>query len=359
MYQIGLIFGVLALSPRMGIHGLAWGVLIGAGLHLGLQIPALVRQKGEFTLTFGIDSPAVREVVRLLGPRLLGVAVVQLNFWVNTRLASLQPEGSVTAIVTAFAVMLMPQAAIAQSVAIAAMPTFAAQYALGRLDEMRASLADSLRGMLLLSIPASLGLILLRVPLIRLLFQRGAFDDRSTELVAWGLLWYAAGLVGHCLVEVLARAFYALHDTKTPVLVGAAAMGLNVVFSVLFSAWFAQAGWLPHGGLALANSLATAIEAAGLVYFMRHKVGGLGGGYILRGSLQAGVAAGAMALAIWFWLARTGGMPSWLVALGGVATGGVVYGVAVWGMKVKEARALVRIVLRFLRRSARVDAVSR
>jgi putative peptidoglycan lipid II flippase len=127
-------------------------------------------------------------------------------------------------------------------------------------------------------------------------------------------------------------------------------MGLNVVFSVLFSTWFARAGWLPHGGLALANSLATAIEAAGLIYFMRHKVGGMGGGYILRGSLQAGVATAAMSLAIWFWLERTAGMPSWMVALGGVATGGAVYGVAVWGMKVREARALIRILLRFLRR---------
>jgi hypothetical protein len=86
-----------------------------------------------------------------------------------------------------------------------------------------------------------------------------------------------------------------------------------------------------------------------LIYFMRQKVGGLRGGYILGGSLQAGVAAAAMSLAIWFWLARTGGSPFWLVALGGVATGGAVYGVAVWGMKVKEARALIRILLRFLR----------
>src|SRR5574341_2431612 len=98
---------------------------------------------------------------------------------------------------------------------------------------MRRSLADSLRGVLLLAIPASLGLILLRQPLIVLLYQRGAFDARFTELVFWALLWYAAGLVGHCLVEVLARAFYALHDTKTHVMVGLAAMGLNVAFSVL------------------------------------------------------------------------------------------------------------------------------
>ena len=350
MYQLGLIFGVLALSPRMGIYGLAWGVLIGAGLHLGLQIPALLRQRGQYFPTLGLDSPAIREVIRLLGPRLLGVAVVQLNFWVNIFLASLQPEGSVTAIVTAFALMLMPQAAIAQSVAIAAMPTFAAQYARGRLDEMRQSLADSLRGVLLLSIPASLGLMLLRQPVIVLLYQRGAFDAHSTELVAWALLWYAAGLVGHCLVEVLARAFYALHDTRTPVLVGTAAMVLNVAFSVLFSALFARAGWLPHGGLALANSLATALEAAGLIYYMRRRLGGMQGAYIFKGSLQAATGTLGMALGLWFWLGRMEASPAWLIALGGILIGGGIYALAIWRMKVREAHVAMRILSKYLPR---------
>jgi len=351
MYQLGLIFGVLALSPRMGIYGLAWGVLIGAGLHLGLQIPALSKLKGHYSPALGLEDPAVREVARLLGPRLLGVAVVQLNFWVNTRLASLQPEGSVTAIVTAFALMLMPQAAIAQSVAIAAMPTFAAQHALGRLDEMRRSLADSLRGVLLLAIPASLGLILLRQPVIVLLYQRGAFDARSTELVAWALLWYAAGLVGHCLVEVLARAFYALHDTKTPVMVGAVAMGLNVAFSVLFSALFVHVGWLPHGGLALANSLATALEAGGLIFYMRHRLNGMQGGFILRGSLQAVIGALAMSVGLGLWLMWAEISSSWLSALGGVAIGGAIYTAAMWAMGVKETRALARAFRKFVARA--------
>ena len=141
-------------------------------------------------------------------------------------------EGSVFAIQLAFALMLMPQAAIAQSVATAAMPTLSAQYAQGLMNELRSTLAASLRGMLLLAIPASLGLILLREPLIVLLFQRGEFTAQSTELVAWALLWYALGLVGHCLVELLARAFYALHDTRTPVAIGVVIMSLNVLFSI-------------------------------------------------------------------------------------------------------------------------------
>jgi putative peptidoglycan lipid II flippase len=302
MYQLGMIFGVLALSPSLGIFGLAWGVVIGAALHLVLQLPSLLRQGSRYFPSLGLHDSAVWEVARLMGPRLFGVAVVQLNFWVNVRLASQQPEGSINGIAYAFVLMMMPQAAIAQSIAIAAMPTFSAQVARGRLDEMRASLAVSLRGVLLLSIPASIGLILLREPLIVLLYQGGEFGPRSTELVAWALLWYAAGLVGHSVVEILARAFYSLHNTKTPVLVGSAAMGINIILSLAFSTLFTRLGWMPHGGLALANSLATALEMAGLLILMRRRLEGLNGKPILSGAGQAAAAALAMAALVSTWL---------------------------------------------------------
>jgi putative peptidoglycan lipid II flippase len=344
MYQIGMIFGVLVLSPSMGIFGLAWGVLIGASLHLLMQVPSLIHLGGRYTPTLGLKTPAVHEVARLMGPRLLGVAVVQLNFWINTRLASQHPEGSVTGIVIAFALMLMPQAAIAQSIAIAAMPTFSAQYALGKLNEMRHSLASSLRGVLLLSLPASLGLILLRKPIIVLLYQRGEFDSRSTELVAWALLWYAVGLVGHSVVEIVSRAFYALHDTKTPVFVGIAAMSLNVVFSYTFSALFFRNGWLPHGGLALANSLATALEMLGLLYLMRGRLKGLEGKSILEGGFQAVAGTAVMSLGLWFWLRQTTNLSDWQVVIGGVVIGATLYALAMLALRVKEAQSVTKAI---------------
>ncbi|MCK4899719.1 MAG: murein biosynthesis integral membrane protein MurJ [Anaerolineales bacterium] len=344
MYQIGMIFGVLVLSPSMGIIGLAWGVLIGASLHLLLQVPSLIRLGARYTPTLGLKTPAVHEVARLMGPRLLGVAVVQLNFWINIRLASQHPEGSVTGIVIAFALMLMPQAAIAQSIAIAAMPTFSAQYALGKLNEMRHSLASSLRGVLLLSLPASLGLILLRKPLIVLLYQRGEFDSRSTELVAWALLWYAVGLVGHSVVEIVSRAFYALHDTKTPVFVGIAAMSLNVVFSYAFSALFFRIGWLPHGGLALANSLATALEMLGLLYLMRGRLNGIEGKSLLVGGFQAVAGTAVMSIGLWFWLRQTTNLPDWQVVIGGIVIGATLYALAMLVLRVKEARSLTKAI---------------
>jgi putative peptidoglycan lipid II flippase len=346
MYPLGIIFGVLVLRPHLGIYGLAWGVLIGAALHLGLQIPALLRLKGSYTPTLGLRLAPVREVARLMGPRLLGVAVVQLNFWVNTRLASYQPVGSVVAIQIAFALMLMPQIAIAQSIATAAMPTLSAQFARGQMTELRTTLAASLRGMLLLAIPASVGLILLRAPLVAMLYQRGEFTARSTELVSWALLWYAAGLVGHCVMEVLARAFYALHDTKTPVAVGVVAMSLNVVFSVLFSRWFSQWGWAPHGGLALANSLATALETVGLLFFMRRRLNGIEGKKIWQGSLQAASAALVMGGGVLGWLALSAGKPDWIMASGGLLVGAAFYGAVVLALKVPEAHSLLHLIIR-------------
>jgi putative peptidoglycan lipid II flippase len=344
MYQIGMIFGVTVLTPRIGIHGLAWGVIIGAALHLILQLPLLFKQGGNYTFSLGLKSPNVREVARLMGPRVLGVAVVQLNFWINVRLASLQPEGSVTAIQIAFGLMLMPLAAIAQSIATAALPTFSIQVAQNKLQDMRSSLSATLRGILLLSIPASLGLILLRKPIITLLYQRGEFTPHSTDLVAWALLWYAAGLVGHAMVEILARAFYALHDTKTPVFIGIAAMSLNVLFSFLFSAAFSRLGWMPHGGLALANTLATSLEMVGLLWFMRKRLGGLEGKRIWSGILKAGLSGGLMAIAIWGWFSLTRNSSIWILGAGGILIGLAVYTAVLWMLKTSELKQIYQVV---------------
>jgi putative peptidoglycan lipid II flippase len=336
MYQIGMICGVIFLVPKMGIYGLGWGVVIGAGLHLSLQIPALIKLHGKYSFTIGQDMPDVREVIRLMGPRLLGVAVVQLNFWINTRLASQFAQGSVTGIVLGFTLMLMPQAAIAQSIAIAALPSFSAQVAQGKLNEMRFSLASSLRWVLILSIPASIGLMILRQPLIQVLYQRGEFDAQSTQLVAWALLWYAAGLVGHSLVEILARAFYSLHDTRTPVFIGMLAMSLNAIFSYLFAWTFTLLGWMPHGGLALANSLATGLESVGLLYFMRRKLDGLQGRLIIDAAWKALVAALIMGLTLLFWVGATADRPAWLVLLGGFVSGAGIFGLCALLLRISE-----------------------
>jgi putative peptidoglycan lipid II flippase len=341
LYRLGMIFGVVFLSPNMGIFGLAWGVVIGAALHLVSQLPSLLRLKGKYFPTFGLKKAAVREVGLLMAPRLFGVAAVQLNFWVNTRLASRMAEGSVTGVSWGLTIMLMPQAIIAQAVATAALPTLSAQFALGKMDELRASLAASLRGILLLALPAAIGLIMLRQPIVALMLEYGKFDEQSTQMVSWALLWYAAGLVGHCIVEILSRSFYALHNTRTPVIVGVMAMALNIGLSVLFSTWFERIGWLPHGGLALANSLATGLEAAVLWVLMRRRLNGIQGRRVALGVGQASLGTAAMALALWGWAHLIGGQSAWLVGIGGVVFGGAVYGLSVFLLGVEEIRQIL------------------
>lgn len=350
MYQFGIIFGALILAPKMGIYGLAWGVVIGAGLYLLVLIPSLIKQKGSYTFTLGLDNPNVKHVVLLMGPRLLGVAVVQLNFWVNIRLASQMSDGSVSGLTYGFSLMLMAQAVIAQSVAIAVMPTFSSQHALGQTDELRGSLAATLRGVILLALPASIGLILLREPLISLLYERGKFDALDTQIVAWALLWYAAGIVGHSIMEILTRAFYAQHDTKTPVIIGTIAMGLNILFSILFSKLFASIGWMPHGGLALANSFATALEATALFIVMRKRLNGIEGGHILRGLLPSAVAVLVMSVCISAWLYYVKDLTPWIITPVGVLIGGAVYLLALWILRVSELQYMAGALLRRLKK---------
>lgn len=350
MYQIGMIFGVLVLSPRLGIYGLAWGVVIGSFLHFLLQLPSLFHQKGKYSFILGIHNSNVREVLFLMVPRLFGVAVVQLNFWVNSWLASQMTTGSIVGIDYGFSLMLMAQAVIAQSVATAMMPTLASQFALGELDGVRSSLTATLRGVLFLSVPASMGIILLRQPIVAFLYQRGNFDTHSTDLVTWALLWYGIGLVGHSILEILARAFYAMHDTKTPVLIGICAMVVNVVLSFVFSSLFANLGWMPHGGLALANSTATLFEAIILLIIVGQRLKGIQYRLILMGFFQALVASLIMGWAVLVWYRQMIFYPSWLITIGGLITGGFIYSLSIWVLKVPEIHSIPKLLRSTLHR---------
>jgi len=345
MYSIGQILGVMFMPEWWGVTRLAIGALAGAMLHLLVQLPGLLRLHGKYHLMLGLRLAEVREVLRLMGPRILGVAVVQINFIVNIIIGISLPVGSVSALALAFMWMLMPQAAIAQSIAIAAMPTFSAQAALSKWDELRRSLAASLRGVLLLAVPAALGLILLRTPLIRL-YEGGAFTVQSTQMVTWALLWYTLGLVGHSLLEVVVRAFYAMHDTRTPVSVTLVAMLLNIGFSLTFPGLFERVGWLPLGGLALANSLATTLECAVLIVLLRRRLNGMEGRSIWSAAGQSAIGAAGMGFGLWGLLTVTPRLPSWLVVLLGVALGGIIYSMIMALLKVPELAKAAAVLRR-------------
>ena len=324
VYNLGIITGAILLAPAMGVQGLAIGVVVGAFAHLLVQIPGLVQQKLQYTLTFGLHSHGVREVGRLMVPRMVGLAAVQVNFLVNTILASGLAPGSLAALNYAWLLMLLPQGVFAQAVATAAFPTFSAQVARGQRAEMRSTLSATLRAVLYLTIPATVGLIALRVLLVQLIFQRGAFTSTSTDMVAWALALYALGLPAHSVIEIVVRAFYAMHDTRTPVAVGLAAMGLNVLFSLGLIAAFEAVDMLPLGGLALSNSLATLIEMVVLLAIIRQRLDGLEGRRLAGSLTRIGLAAvvmGGVVLLIPSIMPENG----WLVGGLAIAAGLMVY----------------------------------
>lgn len=336
IYNAAIIAGALLLAPVMGVYGLAAGVVAGSFLHLLVQVPWLVRQRMEYSPTLGLDLADVREVGRLMLPRAVGLAVVQINFLVNTILASSLAAGRIAALAYAWRLMLLPVGVVGQSLATAVFPTFSEQTARREMGEFRKTFSAAFRTTLYLSIPAAVGLLILGGPLIALLFQRGEFDARSTAETAWALQFYAIGLFAHSGLEIVTRAFYAMHDTKTPVVIGVGTMALNIALSVLFIAPLAQ------GGLALANSIATILEMLILLFIFRRRVGDIDDRHILVSTWRIALAAAAMLVVIVAFANYFSARGPIFVAVAGTAIGAIVYLSATIALRSEEIAVVVR-----------------
>jgi len=333
LYNLAIIAAALFLTPSLGIYGLAVGVVAGALLHLLVQWPALRRKGWRYTPTLELGFPGVHEVISLFLPRMLGLGAMQLNFVVNTVLASGLAAGSLAALNYAFLLMMLPQGIFAMAIATAAFPSFSELVARQQLTELGEALSATLRAILFLTLPASVGLYVLRYPLIQVLLQRGEFTAASTQATAWALQFYALGLPAYAVVEIVSRAFYALHDTRTPVMVATATVGLNVLLSLLLL------GPLAHGGLALANALAVTVEMLALLWVLRRRIGAIAEGPLLASSIRSLVASLGMGMGIALAL-RGIGEHVWLAAVGGIVIGGGLYGVLAWALGSREWRAL-------------------
>lgn len=340
VYNLAIIAGALFLSPTMGVRGLAVGVLIGAAGHLLIQVPGLIHVGARYWPVLDRHDPGVREIAILMGPRVLGLAAVQLNFWVNTALASTLSPGHLAALSYGWLLMLLPQGVFAQAVATVAFPTFATQVANGDLGAMRRTFGMTLRSIVFFTMPATVGLILLATPLVTALFQRNAFTAESTALVVTALQFYTLGLVAHSVVEIVARAFYALHDTATPVSVGIGAMFVNVVLSFLLLIPMAQ------GGLALANSIATTLEMVLLLWLLRRRLGGLSGRGLSGAVLRMALASVVLGVVVWGWQQAPGLDAAWPVVLVCIPLGVVAYGLTAWLLGLEEMQHIRRFLPR-------------
>ncbi|PKN78268.1 MAG: murein biosynthesis integral membrane protein MurJ, partial [Chloroflexi bacterium HGW-Chloroflexi-9] len=269
IYNLGIIFGALVLAEPLGVDGLAWGVVIGAAGHLLVQAPALRGVGMRWSPSLGLGSRAVLDVLRLMGPRVVGLAASQVNFLVIVFFASFVSDQAISAMNYAFLMMMLPVGVIGMAISTAVFPTMAQQAAASELVLLRASLSRALRIILFLSVPASAGLIVLSAPAVRVLLERGAFDADSTALVVGALVVYGLGIFAHSGVEILSRGFYALSDTRTPVAVAVVAMAMNVAFAALLLSPFGVRG------LAGAASLSATLEFLLLLRLLDVRLGGL------------------------------------------------------------------------------------
>jgi putative peptidoglycan lipid II flippase len=272
MYDIGSLFGILILAPaepyqfgpitlpayNMGVHGLVYGVILGAGLFLLIQIPALIKFGYRWKPDFNFKDPGVLRVFNLMAPRVLTVFFIQAVFLIQDNLASRLPTGAVTALVYGWLFMQLPESLLGTALGTALLPTLSEQISREDIPGYRSTLEKTIRVLSGLTIPLAVILAINLKPIIALL----EFDPEGTNLVFWTVRAYLVGLMGHSLLEVAVRAFYARQNAKTPLLASGAALGSFLVLSIPLSRW------LGAPGIGLSNSLAYTLEAIFLFYLL-------------------------------------------------------------------------------------------
>ncbi|MFM8593248.1 MAG: murein biosynthesis integral membrane protein MurJ, partial [Chloroflexota bacterium] len=267
LYNLATILGALILGERIGIYGVAIGVVVGAVLYLLIEVPGLIRTGMRYRPRIDFHTPGLHEVGRLLGPRVIGQAAFQINFIVITRLSWRVSEATVSGLNYAWQLLMLPHGVIALSISTVIFPTMSRLYQTNDLSGMRTAFGQALKPLIFLSVPAAVMLFFFRVPIVQTILQGGAFDASSTALVSAMLAWFAVGLLGYALVEVLTRAFYAMHDTKTPVVIGIAIIVVNILLAM------ALVDVMGGPALALSLSASTTIEAVALAILLRRRLG--------------------------------------------------------------------------------------
>lgn len=293
LYNLGIIAGLYLLVPGLGPPGLAWGVVFGSLLHLVAQVPAAWRLGFRWRASFSLHVAGVREVLRLLGPRTLGLAASQLEQIITAAFVSSLSVGSLAAFALASNLQSFPINVFGVSLAVAAFPVFSQAFSTGNHDQFSNHFKESVRRIVFFVLPMSVLFLVLRAHIVRVVLGSGAFDWSDTIRTAQVLGFLALAMVADSLVPLVARAFYALGDTRTPALV---AIG-TVVTNVLLLLWLRVYG-LP--GIGLAYVVSRIFSLGTLTSLLGKRLGTLGADYIMRGTrrmLAAAVAAGAVAYA--------------------------------------------------------------
>lgn len=345
VYNLFIILIGMAFVKQLGIAAFSYGVVIGAALNFLVQVPALRRVGLKYTFSFDYHDKGFRQIMILMVPVLAGLGVVQLNLFVTQNLSSGLGSGTISALNLAQRIMNLPIGVFAVSIATAIFPTLTALTARGELDMFKRSSSLGLRAIFLVTIPASLGLMAIGEPLIRLLFQQGEFTSAMVTATNEALFFYCIGLFAYSSIQVLNRSFYALKDTLTPVIAAAVTIGFNIFLSIKL------AQPMGHQGLALAYSLAGFVNLILLLTILRFKVGKLGGSKIV---LSFVISTGASLLmysavrAVIDYLMGTLGLALKLNLLIGVSAGiilgAIFYAIIIYLFKLEESELVLKMV---------------
>ncbi len=265
IYNVGIILGALLLSPTIGIYGLAVGVIVGAAGHAGIQFGWLLRHGLAIRPTLSLRIEGLREVTRLVGPRLAGQFVGQANLIVMTNFASRAGDGAISSLSYGQHLVMLPHGILALSLSTVIFPRMARQFELGELGLVRNTLLQALRPLIFLTIPAAVVLFTLRESVVQIVLQYGSFTAESTGMVVDTIAWFSLGLLARSIIEPLTRTFYAMHDTRTPLLVSSVAVGINIGLSwVLLD----QMGF---PGLALSLSISSTVRMLVLLILLAQR----------------------------------------------------------------------------------------
>lgn len=268
-YNLGIIIGIVFFSRQFGIMGAAYGVVLGAFLHVLIQMPLVLSLGFKFKFPPRFFHPGVKEIVKLMSIRTFGLAAEQINETVGVSLATLASVGAVTYLTFAQHLQVVPIGLFGATLAQAALPVLSAEKARGKIEEFKMTILTTMHQILFLTLPATAILIVIRIPIVRLVFGASQFNWQSTVLTGATLAWLSVGLGAQAVSLLLVRGFYALKDTKTPVLVSFIVVFLNIVLSLYFIIILKLDVW----SIGLANSISTLLSGVLLFWTLHFKVG--------------------------------------------------------------------------------------
>jgi putative peptidoglycan lipid II flippase len=308
LLNLGIIGAVVtavrfSADPTFLSYALAIGVLIGGCMQLALQIPFLVKCGIDFWRRADWRHPGLVKIRTMLVPVIFGGSVFQINTLIGTLLASFLVEGSISYLYYADRLVQLPLGLFGIATATAIMPTLSRQAATQNVRALVVTLQYAVRLLALIMLPAMVGIIVVREPVIALLFEHGAFDARASRLTADAVLYYGIGLWAFAAIRIVIATFYALGDTRTPARIAVVCLLANVVLGLVLMEY------MGHGGIALALTLATVLNLLLLVRPLRRRLGPLGADKLLGSVAKSLAAAAIMGLAVWWmvlnWLNRT------------------------------------------------------